>query len=427
MKMDAIVIGAGLAGLAAAERLADAGLQVVVLERGAGPGSKSITGGRLYVGSVRDRFPEWWSEAPLERAVTHEAWTMLDGHSSMRVDYHGEALGGEEPQSYTLLRSKFDCWLGERLEGKGVFIIPEKPVTELLYENGCVAGVLVDQEEIHADAVIVCDGLLSFVGHAAGMRECPRARSVAVGVKEIVGLPSGVIEDRFGLENGEGAAELFFGSITRGMTGGGFCYTNKDSLSLGMVIGVGDLMDKGGEKLPDIFEAFKAHPRIKNLVRDGDVLEYSAHLIPEGGLGDVPKLVGNGILFAGDAAALALNMGYTVRGMDFALASGQMAADALIAAREKGDMSAAGLSSYEQELRSSFIWSYLEAFRHMPGLLENKDLYTRFPAELCGFMRDLVQLENKQHQKISSKVWQLLRRIAFNVHDARFLWKLRNI
>jgi electron transfer flavoprotein-quinone oxidoreductase len=187
-------------------------------------------------------------------------------------------------------------------------------------------------------------------------------------------------------------------------------------------------MDKGGaDKVPEIFEALKAHPRIKSLVRDGEVLEYSAHLIYEGGLDDVPKLVGNGILLAGDAAALALNMGYTVRGMDFALASGQMAADALIAAREKGDMSAAGLSSYEQEIRSSFIWSYLEAFRQMPGLLANKDLYTRFPAELCGFMRELVQLNNEQPKKISSKVWQLLRRIAFNVHDAKFLWKLRKI
>ncbi len=428
MKMDAVIVGAGLAGLAAAERLADAGLQVVVLERGAGPGSKCITGGRLYVGSVRERFPEWWSEAPLERAVTHEAWTVLDGQSSMHVDFHDEALGGEEPKSYTVLRSKFDGWLGERLVGKGVFIIPEKPVTELLYEDGRVAGVKVDQEEIPAEAVIACDGLFSFVGQAAAMRECPQARSVAVGVKEVIGLPAGTIEDRFGLERGEGAAELFLGSLTRGMTGGGFCYTNEDSLSLGMVIGVGALMDKGGaDKLPEIFDAFKAHPRIRRMVRDGEVLEYSAHLIPEGGLGDVPRLVGNGILLAGEAAGLALNMGYTVRGMDFALASGQMAADALIAAREKGDMSAAGLSSYEQELRSSFIWSYLEAFRQMPELLENQDLYTRYPAELCGFMRELVQLENEQPTKISSKVWRLLRRVAFNVHDAKFLWKLRKV
>jgi electron transfer flavoprotein-quinone oxidoreductase len=260
------------------------------------------------------------------------------------------------------------------------------------------------------------------------MREYPKAKSVAVGVKEVIGLPSGAIEDRFGLESGEGAAELFFGSITHGMMGGGFCYTNKESLSLGMVIGVGGLMGKdGADKLPEIFDAFKAHPRIKGLVRDGEVLEYSAHLIPEGGLSKVPKLVGDGILLAGDAAALALNMGYTVRGMDFALASGQMAADALIAAREKGDMSAAGLSSYEKEIRSSFIWSYLEAFRKMPEVLENQDLFTRYPAELCGFMRELVELENEQPGKISPKVWRLLRRIAFNVRDAKFLWKLRKI
>jgi electron transfer flavoprotein-quinone oxidoreductase len=163
------------------------------------------------------------------------------------------------------------------------------------------------------------------------------------------------------------------------------------------------------------------------LVRDGEVLEYSAHLIHEGGLGDVPKLVGNGILLAGDAAGLALNMGYTVRGMEFALASGQMAADAVIAAREKGDMSAAGLSGYEQEIRSSFIWSYLVAFRKMPVLLENPDLDSRYPAELCGFMRGLVQLQIEQPGKISVVVWRLLRRIAFNFRDARFLWKLRNI
>ena len=428
MKVDALIIGAGLSGLAAAERLADAGVEVVVLERGAGPGTKNITGGRLYVDSVRDRFPEWWSEAPLERAVTREAWTMLDGQSSLRVDFHDEALGGKEAKSYTLLRSKFDAWLGERLEGKGVFIIPEKPVTEFLYENGQVAGIKVDDEEIHADAVIVCDGLLSFAGQAAGMRDCPKPKSVAVGVKEVIGLPSGVIEDRFGLESGEGAAELFLGSITNGMTGGGFCYTNKESLSLGMVIGAAGLMENGASgKLPDIFEAFKAHPRISRLVRDGEVLEYSAHLIPEGGLCDVPKLVGDRVLLAGDAARLALNMGYTVRGMDFALASGQMAADALIAAREKGDLSAAGLASYEREMRASFIWSYLEAFRNMPELLENKDLYTRYPAELCGFMRELVHLDKKQPGKISSKVWGVLRRLAFNVQDARFLWKMRHI
>jgi electron transfer flavoprotein-quinone oxidoreductase len=428
MKMDAVIVGAGLAGLAAAERLADAGLQVVVLERGDGPGTKNVTGGRLYVDSVRDRFPEWWAEAPLERAVTHEAWTILDGQSSVRVDYQDETLGGAQPSSYTILRSRFDGWLGERVGAKGAFIIPEKPVTELLYEDGRIAGVSVDGEEIPAEVVIACDGLLSFVGQEAGLRKRPRPKSVAVGVKEVIGLPGGTIEDRFGLESGEGAAELFLGSLTRGMMGGGFCYTNRDSLSLGMVIGVRDLMDRGGEeKVPELFEAFKEHPRLRNLVRGGELLEYSAHLIPEGGITDVPRLVGDGILLAGDAAGLALNMGFTVRGMEFALASGQLAAEAVIGAREAGDFSAAGLAGYEQGLRSSFVWAYLEAFRQMPELLENPDLFTRYPAELCGFLRELVHLDRSRPGKLSAKAWRLLRRIALNPRDARFLWKLRGI
>ena len=428
MKMDAVIVGAGLAGLAAAERLADAGLQVVVLERGDGPGTKNVSGGRLYVDSIRDRFPDWWEEAPLERAVTHEAWTVLDGQSSLRVEFQDEPPAGTLPRSYTVLRGKFDAWLGERVGAKGAFVIPEKPVTELLYEDGRVAGVRVDGEEIPAEVVIACDGLLSFVGQAAGLRGAPGPKSVAVGVKEVIGLDALVIEDRFGVDPGEGAAELFLGSLTRGMMGGGFCYTNRDSLSLGMVIGVGDLMEKGGqEKVPELFEAFKAHPRLKNLIRGGELLEYSAHLIPEGGVADVPPLVGEGLLLAGDAAGLALNMGFTVRGMEFALASGQMAAEAVIEARANGDLSARGLAGYERKVRSSFIGSYMEAFRRMPEILENQDLFTRYPAELCGFMRDLVHLDGVRPAALSGRVWRLLRRLALNPRDARFLWKLRNI
>lgn len=426
--MDAVVVGAGLAGLAAAETLAEAGLQVVVLERGDAPGAKNVTGGRLYVESVRELFPEWWANAPLERPVTHEAWTLLDEGRSLRLDFQDARLGGERPQSYTVLRAKFDAWLGDRVGQKGAFVIPQKPVAELLWEGDAVAGVRVDGEEIPAHAVIACDGLLSFVRQAAGLRGRPAAKTVAVGVKEVLGLRAATIEDRFQLEPGEGAAELFLGSVTQGLLGGGFCYTNRESLSLGLVVGVGDLMEKGGaEKVPELFEAFKAHPRVRSLVRGSELLEYSAHLIPEGGLAAVPTLVRDGLLLAGDAAGLALNMGYTVRGMEFALASGRFAAEAVIEARQREDCSAAGLAGYPRRLKESFVWQYLEAFREMPRLLENPALFDRYPREVCRLLGDLVRLEKERPGKVSAKVWEFLRKNVLNWGDLKALAGWRKV
>ena len=77
----------------------------------------------------------------------------------------------------------------------------------------------------------------------------------------------------------------------------------------------------------------------------------------------------------------------------------RVAAETLIEARAAGDLSAKGLAGYEKRLRSSFIWSYMEAFRQMPELLENPDLFTRYPAEICGFLRELVHLDRRHPRR----------------------------
>jgi len=137
--------------------------------------------------------------------------------------------------------------------------------------------------------------------------------------------------------------------------------------------------------------------------------------------------VANGLLLAGDAAGLALNMGFTVRGMEFALASGRMAAQTLLDAREKGDYSAAALATYPKKLQESFVWHYLEAYRQMPEILENPDLFSRFPAEICRLFAGLTRLERSRPGKISGKVWEFLRRNVLNWRDLRTLNQLRKL
>ena len=154
-----------------------------------------------------------------------------------------------------------------------------------------------------------------------------------------------MIEDRWHLNPGEGAAQFFMGECTRGMMGGGFLYTNKESISLGMVVGMEDMRRRrDGTESWQLLDEFKELPQIRPLVAGGTVAEYSAHAVPEGGISQVPKLAGDGYLVAGDTAGLSLNALVTVRGMDFAIASGYFAAEAVKKAKAAGDFSAAGLA-----------------------------------------------------------------------------------
>ena len=122
-----------------------------------------------------------------------------------------------------------------------------------------------------------------------------------------------MIEDRWHLEEGEGAAQLFVGALTKNMMGGGFLYTNKESISLGLVIGLEQLSRRGDEVQSwQLLDEFKKLAPIRSLVAGGTAVEYSAHAIAEGGISQVPQLFGDGYLLAGDTAGLSLNALFTV-------------------------------------------------------------------------------------------------------------------
>ncbi|MCX5779805.1 MAG: FAD-dependent oxidoreductase, partial [Firmicutes bacterium] len=319
-KFDTIVVGAGLAGLAAAYTLAGAGLEVLVLERGDYPGAKNVSGGRLYVNPIRELFPDLWGKAPLERNITQEEVCLMDRERSVTIRYTGAELNEQPYQSYSILRGKFDKWLAKQAERRGALLVNKSRVDDLIIENGQVQGVVAGGEQLRANVVIACDGVLSFTALQAGLRPPFRAKNFAVGFKEIIEIERGVLEDRFNLEGDEGAARLFMGEVTVGKFGGGFLYTNQDSISLGIVVGIEGLTEAEPQiNAPELLDKFKQRPEIACLIKSGQTVEYSAHAIPEGGFKTMGKLFGDGILVAGDAAGFSMNIGVTVRGMEYAL------------------------------------------------------------------------------------------------------------
>lgn len=408
-EFDAIIVGAGLAGLASAYTLAGAGLEVLVLERGDHPGAKNVTGGRLYINPIRDLFPDLWAKAPLERYIAHEEVCIMDKARSLTVSYEGSELRNDPHQSYSILRGKFDKWLAKQAERKGAMLVSKSRVDDLIMENGKVCGVMAGGEELRARVVIACDGVLSFMAQKAGLRQPAKSKNFAVGFKEIIELERGVLEDRFNLEGNEGAARLFMGDVTAGKFGGGFLYTNQDSISLGMVVGIDALTNEEPQiSAPELLDRFKQRPEMARLIKGGQTAEYSAHVIPEGGLKAMGKLYGNGILVAGDAAGFSMNIGVTVRGMEYAMASGYYAAQAVLQAKEKDDFSQAGLSSYETLLNNSFVLTDFKNFKESLEVLEYPPLFEHCPELAGNIMRDLYAIPAGPKERIFSTVKKYL-------------------
>jgi len=409
-RVEVAIVGAGPAGLSCAYVLAKAGVDVLVVERGDYPGSKNVTGGRLYMNPVRRYLPDIWDDAPFERHVTKERLTMMSGDSSLTLELQSGRYGERPYHSYTLLRPIFDRWLAEKASAQGAVIVPKYKVEGLLREGEKVSGIRAEGEHIAANVVVAADGALSFIAEEAGLRKRHKPEHFAVGVKETVELPRKTIEDRFGLQGDEGAAQLYFGSLTKGLTGGGFIYTNRESISLGIVVGLGSLMaDVQRADTYEMVEEFKQRREVSALVEGGDTVEYAAHAIPEGGINCLPTLYGDGILVVGDAAALALNMGIIVRGMDLAIASGAMAAETITTAKKRGNYSASSLATYETMLNSSFVMKDLRTFRNVWRVLNNPRLFNKYPRVFVNLLTDLMFVGPDPKAKLSSTVLRHIR------------------
>lgn len=404
-KIDAVIVGGGLSGLSCAYKLAEKDMQVIVVERGDFPGSKNVTGGRLYLEPIKSIVGDMLDGAPFERKVVRERWSLLGDDNSISIDFTGEKFR-QTNHSYTILRAYFDRWLSEKLIEKGVYVIPKYRVDDLLWEGDTVVGVKAGEEEIYANVVIASDGALSFMAEKAGLKQKMKPKNYAVGIKEVIELSEKKINDRFNVDVNEGCAHLFIGDVTKGMFGGGFLYTNKETVSLGIVVGIKALMEKTPTlEAHALMDDFKDRHEIGRLIDGGSLVEYSAHIIPEAGYNGISKLYGNGIIVTGDAAGFALNMGVTVRGMEFAIASGIIAAESVIKAKEAEDYSEKTLACYESKLRETFVLKDLYTCKNIPAFLDNDSFFSFYPNSFPDLVEKIMWFGEEPKGRIGKSLW----------------------
>jgi electron transfer flavoprotein-quinone oxidoreductase len=280
------------------------------------------------------------------------------------------------------------------VQDAGALVICETTVLELLKQDGRVTGVRTDRAkgDIHADVVVLADGVNSLVATKAGLLQAVRAHDVALAVKEMHFLPRHTIEERFNVSGNDGVVIEMFGKVTRGMVGTGFLYTNKESISVGIGCMVEDFKSSGVSPY-QLLEEMKAHPSVKPLLAGSEVKEYSAHLIPEGGYNAIPTVHGDGWVICGDSGGFVNSVHR--EGSNLAMTTGRLAAETIIALRDAGKpFSAANLKRYRKALEQSFVMKDLKKYRDLPDILHgNRQFLTTYPELLSRAAHTMLKVD----------------------------------
>ena len=397
---DVIVVGAGPSGVSAAISLAKANKKVLLIERGDYAGAKNMYGGIMYSHALNDIFPNFLNEAPIERITKKHNYLILTENEAVGISYSDKLLNSENNISFTAIRSKFDKWCVEEAQKAGVIYAPRTLVKNVIVRNNFVIGVKTEIEEIYASIVIIADGANSLLAKEIGLRKDIEPKDVALAVKEVYQLDKNTINDKFNLINDkDGAMIECLGYPFNDVLGLSFVYTNSDSVSIGIGITLDELA-KNSLKPYDYLDQFKNHPEISPLIKDGKMIEYSAHLIPEGGYKKIPKLYTNGAMVIGDAAMLINNINF--EGTNLALVSGQLAAKAAIVALDCNDVSKNTLKLYENYIKESFIYKDLKSYKNIIESVKKrkKSFLDFYPKQATLFFKTFVEASGVEKRKV---------------------------
>jgi electron transfer flavoprotein-quinone oxidoreductase len=428
-QFDAIVVGAGPSGNACAYTMAKAGLKVLQIERGEYPGSKNVQGAILYAKALEEIIPDFRDDAPLERHIIEQRMWLLDDTSFVGTHVRSEDYNKPPYNRYTIIRAQFDKWFSSKVREAGALLICETTVNHLIMDGDQVVGVSCDRQhgEVFADVVVLADGVNSTLARKAGFHGEIPAGNVALAVKEILFMPEETIRQRFNVGEESGVVMEMVGRITDGMMGTGFLYTNKESIAIGVGCMLSDFKSNPNRTSPyALLEQMKRHPSIAPLIEGGEMKEYTAHLIPEGGFHAIPQIYGNGWMIVGDSGGF-VNAVHR-EGSNLAMTTGRLAGETVIAAKaaNQGYRSSA-LKAYKTALDASFVMKDLYKYRDMPSVLhKNPQFFTSYPDMVAQAARTMITVDGVDKKTKEREVFanfRKTRKLTGLVGDAYKLWK----
>jgi len=370
-----------MAGCSAAIRVAQGGGNVLLLERGAEAGTKNLSGGILWGHDLDRILPGWWHEMPVERHIVRKRFGVLTSDSAVSFDFDDAAWRKEPYVAHSVLRARTDAWLAKKAEEAGATVVTSVPVERLNWEGSRVHGIVQGGETMTAPVTILADGTNSRLALGTPIRPQARldAEATELGMKEVYRLDPGRIEERFQLQPGEGHAEEWVaGQFAPGVMGGGFLYTNADTISVGLILNLRSLFGRSVYS-QELIEQFRLHPTIAARIQGAELVEYGAKLISSGWASRPAAFHGDGWMVAGDAAGFTFSNGLVIQGMNYAIRTGLEAAETALAAKKAGSAGAAQLAGYDTRLESTGVLPDFRDFEKMDRVKWNSRLYTAYP------------------------------------------------